>query len=187
LASAATVQLGHRYGLPVNVYGLSTNAHVLDLQNGYERALGAVIPALSGADELSGIGEMGAGVASSYAQIIVDNEIAAGITRVRHGLSVDDEALAVEVVRAAMDGPRHYLDHPHTIRCLRAGELFVPRLAERRNWEEWNQAGRDGIVRRAEAEAQRLLSEHESVPLAEEQERELDGIMAVARQELAGE
>jgi len=27
LASAATVQIGHRYGLPVNVYGLSTNAH----------------------------------------------------------------------------------------------------------------------------------------------------------------
>jgi trimethylamine--corrinoid protein Co-methyltransferase len=186
LASAATVQLGHRYGLPVNVYGLSTNAHVADLQNGYERALGAVIPALSGADELSGIGEMGAGVASSYVQIIVDNEIAAGISRVRRGLSVDDEALAVEVVRAAMDGPRHYLDHPHTIRCLRAGEVFVPRLAERRPWEEWNQSGQDGIIERAEAEARRLLAEHEPAPLAEEQERELDDIMAVVHQKLAG-
>ncbi|MBC8446389.1 MAG: trimethylamine methyltransferase family protein, partial [Chloroflexi bacterium] len=69
LVSAATVQIGHRYGLPVNVYGLSTNAHTLDLQSGYERALNAVIPALAGADELSGIGEMEAGVAGSYAQM----------------------------------------------------------------------------------------------------------------------
>jgi trimethylamine--corrinoid protein Co-methyltransferase len=121
LASAATVQIGHRYGLPVNVYGLSTNAHIADLQNGYERALGAVVPALSGADELSGIGEMDGGVASSYAQLVIDNEIAAGVSRVRRGLRVDDEALAVEVVRAAMDGPRHFLGQAHTVRYLRAG------------------------------------------------------------------
>ncbi|PIW20059.1 MAG: hypothetical protein COW33_03535, partial [Anaerolineae bacterium CG17_big_fil_post_rev_8_21_14_2_50_57_27] len=31
LASAGTVQIGHRYGLPVNVYGFSTNSHTLDL------------------------------------------------------------------------------------------------------------------------------------------------------------
>jgi trimethylamine--corrinoid protein Co-methyltransferase len=187
LASAATVQIGHRYGLPVNVYGLSTNAHSADLQNGYERALGAVVPALSGADELSGIGEMAGGVASSYAQLVIDNEIAAGVSRVRRGLRVDDEALAVEVVRAAMDGPRHFLGQAHTVRYLRAGEVFLPRLAERRAWEEWNRAGRDHIVERAEEEAQRLLAEHEPPPLAEEQERELDSIMAKACQELAGD
>ena len=79
----------------MNVYGLSTNANAVDLQNGYEQALGAVVPALSGADELSGIGEMDAGVPSSYAQMVVDNEIAAGVSRVRHGLSVDRETLAV--------------------------------------------------------------------------------------------
>jgi len=74
LASAGTVQLGHRYGLPVNVYGFSTNSHALDIQNGFERGLNAVIPALAGADELSGIGEMEAGSLSTYAQMVADNE-----------------------------------------------------------------------------------------------------------------
>ena len=32
IASAITVQVGHHYGLPVNVYGFSTNAHNLDAQ-----------------------------------------------------------------------------------------------------------------------------------------------------------
>jgi dipeptidyl aminopeptidase/acylaminoacyl peptidase len=68
LSSAGTVQLGHFYGFSVNVYGFSTNAHTLDAQNAFERGLNATIPALAGADELSGIGEMEAGVMGSYAQ-----------------------------------------------------------------------------------------------------------------------
>ncbi|MCX6068937.1 MAG: trimethylamine methyltransferase family protein, partial [Chloroflexi bacterium] len=79
LASAGTVQLGHRYGLPVNVYGFSTNAHTLDIQDGFERGLNAAIPALVGADELSGIGEMEAGVSGSFAQMVADNEFASSV------------------------------------------------------------------------------------------------------------
>jgi trimethylamine--corrinoid protein Co-methyltransferase len=54
LASAGTVQLAHYYHLPVNVYGFSTNSHVLDVQNGFERALNAAIPALAGAESYRG-------------------------------------------------------------------------------------------------------------------------------------
>ncbi len=86
MASAGTVQIGHRYGLPVNVYGFSTNAHSLDVQDGFERALNAAIPALAGADELSGIGEMEAGVMGSYAQMVADNEFAGSIIRIRKGI-----------------------------------------------------------------------------------------------------
>ncbi len=85
MASAGTVQIGHRYGLPVNVYGFSTNAHILDAQNGFERALNAILPALAGADELSGIGEMEAGVMGSYAQMVADNEFAGSVLRIRKG------------------------------------------------------------------------------------------------------
>jgi len=177
LASAATVQIGHRYGLPVNVYGLSTNAHVLDLQNGCERALNAVFPASAGADELSGIGEMEAGVMGSFAQMVCDNEIAASVRRLLQGFVVDEEALAMEVITAVMDGPRNFLGELHTVRYLRAGEVLYPRLADRRTREEWNQAGRGGFVERAQAEAERLLAEHEVPPLAEEQELELEEIM----------
>lgn len=184
LASAATVQIAHRYGLPVNVYGLSTNAHVLDLQNGYERALNAMIPALAGADELSGIGEMEAGVAGSFAQIVCDNEIAASVRRVQQGFATDQDALAVEVITAVMGGPRNFLGQRHTVRYLRAGEVLLPRLADRRTWEEWDREGRAGIAERAQTEAERLLAEHEVPPLTEEQEHELEEIMKEVEREL---
>lgn len=177
LASAATVQIGHRYGLPVNVYGFSTNSHTLDIQSGYERALNAAIPALAGADELSGIGEMAAGVMSSYAQIVCDNEMARAIRRLLRGFSADADALAVEVIAAVMEGPRNFLGQRHTVRYLRAGEVLMTHLAERRPWEEWERAGREGMAERAQREAERLLAEHEVPPLDPEQERELDALM----------
>jgi trimethylamine--corrinoid protein Co-methyltransferase len=184
LASAATVQIGHRYNLPVNVYGLATNAHVADLQNGYERAFNAAIPALAGADELSGIGELEAGVMGSFAQMVCDNEIAASVRRLRQGLSVNEDALAMEVIAVVMEGPRNFLGQRHTVRYLQAGEVLLPRLADRRTWEEWDRAGRDGIMERAQAEAEGLLAEHVIPPLTEEQERELEEVMREAEREL---
>jgi trimethylamine--corrinoid protein Co-methyltransferase len=184
LTSAATVQVGHRYGLPVNVYGFSTNAHTLDVQNGFERALNAAIPALAGADELSGIGEMEAGVMSSFAQMVVDNELAASVHRLRRGFDVDEDALGVDVVAAVMRGSHNYLGQKHTRKYLRSGEVLVTHLAERGAWETWEREGRQGMAERAQAEAELLLSEHQPPPLSSDQERELDEIMREAQEKL---
>ncbi len=184
LASAGTVQLGHRYGLPVNVYGFSTNAHTLDIQNGFERALNAVIPALAGADELSGIGEMEAGVLSTYAQMVADNEFAASIHRARRGFLADEDALAVDVIAAVMNGPRNFLGQKHTTRYLRGGEVLLTKLAERSSWETWEQGGRWGLAEQAQAESERILREHQVEPLSDSQEKALDEIMSAAEKEL---
>ena len=184
IASAVTVQVGHKYGLPVNVYGFSTNAHDLDAQDGFERALNAGLPALAGADELSGIGEMEAGVMGSYAQMVVDNEFAGTISRMRKGITVDKDALAVDVVASVMDTSRNFLGQKHTMKYLKSGEIFMTHLAERGSWKSWLNAGKSGIVERAQAQAERLLSEHQVTPLEEVQERELDKIMSAAQNEL---
>ena len=184
LASAGTVQVAHRYNLPVNVYGLSTNSHILDIQNGYERSLNAIMPALAGADELSGVGEMEAGVMGSFAQMVCDNEIAASVRRLRRSFSADDDALAVEVIATAMDGTRNFLGQRHTSRYMRAGEILLTRLAERRSWETWEREGRQGMAERAQSEAERLLAEHEVPPLEHYQEQELDAIMLDAKRAL---
>jgi trimethylamine--corrinoid protein Co-methyltransferase len=184
LASAGTVQIGHRYGLPVNVYGFSTNAHSLDAQNGFERALNAALPALAGADELSGIGEMEAGLMGSYAQMVVDNEFAGSISRLRKGYTADTEALGVEVIAAVMSSSRNFLGQKHTMKVLRSGEVFFTKLAERGSWEGWEASGRFGMVERAQAEAERIFREHEVPPLDPAQERELDALMVAAQREL---
>ena len=184
LASAGTVQLGHRYGLPVNVYGLSTNSHTSDIQNGFERALNTVIPALAGADELSGIGEMEAGSLSTYAQMVADNEFVASIHRVRRGFNADEDSLAVDVISKVMNGSHNFLGQKHTMKYLKNGEIFVSTLAERGSWESWDTGGRQGLAEQAQAEAERILRNHQVEPLSESQSKELDAIMASAEKEL---
>ncbi len=184
MASAATVQIAHRYNFPVNVYGFSTNSHTLEIQNGYERSLNAILPALAGADELSGIGEMDAGVMGSLAQMVADNDIAASVKRALKGFEVSEHSLAVEVVDHVMSGSRNYLAEKHTIKYLRAGEVLYTALGERRSFAEWQRSGQIGMAERAQAEAERILKEHEVPPLDDDQERELDRIMAAAQKEL---
>ena len=184
LDSAATVQIGHRYGLPVNVYGFSTNSHTLDIQNGFERALNAMIPALAGADELSGIGEMEAGVMGSFAQIVCDNEIAASVRRLMKGFEINDESLAVDVISSAMRSTHNFLGQKHTLRYLRGGEMLLTTLAERGSWETWDANGRTGMAERAQSEALQLLQTHQVPPLSEDQERELDEILHEADRKL---
>ncbi|MFL7891346.1 MAG: trimethylamine methyltransferase family protein [Anaerolineales bacterium] len=184
IASAATVQMGHHYGLPVNVYGLSTNAHTLDLQSGYERALNAILPALAGADELSGIGEMEAGVMGSYAQMVCDNEIAASVRRVLKGFAVNEDSLAVHVIQKVMHTSRNFLTDQHSIKYLRSGEIMLSKVADRRTFAEWDRTGRNGMAENAQAEAERLLKEHEVPPLTDDQETELERIWGAAKDDL---
>jgi trimethylamine---corrinoid protein Co-methyltransferase len=184
MASAGTVQIGHRYGLPVNVYGFSTNAHTLDIQDGFERGINAAIPALVGADELSGIGEMEAGVSGSFAQMVADNEFASSVLRLRRGFAVDDESLAVEVIASVMNGTHNFLGQKHTMKYLKSGEVFMTKLAERATWEQWEAGGKKNLAERAQAEAERILREHQVPPLSDAQEKELDRIMAAAEKEL---
>ena len=184
LASAGTVQIGHRYGFPVNVYGFSTNAHLLDAQDGFERAINAALPALAGADELSGIGEMEAGVMGSYAQMVVDNEFAGSIIRLRQGVGVNEDALAVDIIAAVMSSSRNYLGQKHSMKYLKGGEVFMTKIAERGSWESWEAGGRKGLVERAQAEAERILLEHKVPPLNAQQNRELDALMMAAEKEL---
>jgi trimethylamine--corrinoid protein Co-methyltransferase len=97
---------------------------------------------------------------------------------------VDEDALAVDIVAAAMSGSRSFLEQKHTRRYLRAGELLYLPLAERRSWDAWEQDGRAGMAGRAQAEAERILAQHEVAPLSTEQERQLDAIMQEAQREL---
>jgi trimethylamine--corrinoid protein Co-methyltransferase len=169
------------------VYGFSTNAHTLDIQDGFERALNAIIPALAGADELSGIGEMEAGVSGSFAQMVIDNEFAANILRARRGFSANADSLAVEVIGRVMDGSHNFLGQKHTSQYLKGGEILLTRLAERGTWETWNTNGRKGMAEHAQAEAERILKEHQVPGLEPAQEKELDVIMEAAAKELVKE
>ncbi len=184
LASAGTVQIGHFYGLPVNVYGLTSNSYALDIQSGFERSFNALIPALAGADELSGIGDMGGGIHGSLAMMVCDDEIISNISHIRKGYRANDHSLAVDVVDTVMGGSRNFIDQMHTIQFIRSGELRINKLAKRQTFEQWDKAGRLGMAENAMETAEKILSTHEVQPLEDAQEKELDAILSAAQKAL---
>ena len=180
LVSAGTVEVGHSYGLPVNVYGLCTDSHTSDMQSGYERAFNALIPALAGADELSGVGEVWGGVVSSMAQMVIDDEILGSVKRLVRGFETNPDSLAVEVIARVMDGPRNFLGQKHTAKYIRSGETLQTRLAGREGWAEWESSGRRGIVERASERVAELLATHQVPPLGKVQLAEMERVIQAA-------
>lgn len=178
MMSAVTVQLGHHYGLPVNVYGLAASGFSCDAQSGYERAINALVPALAGADELSGVGEMAGGIFSSNAQIVIDNDIIGMIKHIIKGFSTDEDALAFEVIQKVMDGSHNFLKEPHTRKYLHGGEIWEGKIRIiESSWDTWVAAGKPQAIQRAQQIADDILSTHEIPPLSYNQINELDNIM----------
>ncbi|MBE0411582.1 MAG: trimethylamine methyltransferase family protein [Anaerolineales bacterium] len=185
MISAASVQLGHRYNLPVNVYGFSTNSLLPDLQTGFQHSMNAIIPALAGADELSGVGELESGVLSSLSQLVIDNEMIASVNRILRGFSTDENALAIDLIAEVVRGRQTFTAEQHTVDFLRSGELLYSSMLEHRTWADWDADGRQGLCDRAQNEVERILAEHQVAPLLPEQETELDLLMEKAVIDLA--
>jgi len=122
----------------------------------------------------------------SLAQMVLDNELAGSVMRLRKGLSADAEHLAVNIILDVMNGTRNFLGQKHTMKHLRGGELALTKFAERNSWDTWDEKfERKQMADHALDEAERILREHEVPPLEPQQEQELDRILAAAEQETA--
>jgi len=184
LASAATVQIAHRYRMIADVYGVTMDGNTIDIQTGIERMMAALIPALAGADNLSGIGGAWEN-AASYEMLVIDNEIYSDVFRAIRGFEVNDDTLAVDLIDKA--GPMgNFLAFPQTMKHLRAGELRYSALYDKRTAEK---AGKEG-VRPLEAVAKdavkKILKEHIPQPLDKDVEKDLSRVVKEAEKILLG-
>jgi len=181
LMSAAAVQLAAHYKIPSDVYGLATNSKVLDEQAALEKAMIGLMPALAGANFLSGAGAVEAGVTASPEQLIIDNEILGLIFRVAKGIEVNPETLAADIIEKKGPGA-HYLGAEHTRRYY-SSEHHIPELCDRTVRADWERAKSKDIVGRAREKAGKLLKDHSVEPLDRDLEKELQRMLTEANKE----
>ena len=182
LASAATVQIAHRYHIGCDVYGVTSDAPSWGMQMGLERMLVSVIPAMAGADSLSGIG--GAwGTNSSYEMLVIDNEIYGDVFRVVQGIEVDKGRLALDVIDK-VGNMGTFLSQMHTMEYLRRGEIRISPLWDKRGAERAWKEGIRPLEERAREEARRILKEHEPERLDKDIEKELARVVKEASKSL---
>lgn len=103
------------------------------------------------------------GMTFSFGQLVMDNEFARMIKHVVKGIPVNDETLAVDVIRE-VGAFSDFLSHDSTLKHMRAVQS-QPQLIDRRMREDWENSGGSSITQRAEEEARHILETHKPEPL----------------------
>ena len=184
-SGALAAHLGHRLGLPVNVYGLSSASGKLDPQLAYEKLANTLVPMLGGAEMVSGVGSMESLLTGGLQVAVMDDEMIGLARQILRQTQVSDETLAFDVMREVIADNGTFLGHLHTVRHMRSGALWIPGVSD---WSVGSTGDpHSGVVARAKAQVHEILSSHKVPPLPDDVSRELDGIMEEARRTLIRE
>ncbi len=183
MMNVGCVQLAKYYGLPCDVYGLDTDSKILDEQSGLERAMGGLLPALAGADSLSGAGCIEGGITASYEQLVIDDEIFGMIFRASEGIDFDEEKLAADVIVKVVKESSNFLEQKHTLKYFQS-EYFRPKLASKDARARWVKLGSKSVVEVAREKAKNILAEHQPLQLDEDAGKKVEEIVKTATKEL---
>jgi trimethylamine--corrinoid protein Co-methyltransferase len=172
LNSGAAV-MARYYGIPSMCGGLSSDAKDLDAQAGFEKAVTAVPLMLERANIIYGVGATDAGSSISYTQMILDNELIAGLRRMVEGITMHD--VEEEVALIKKNTPRgNFLREKHTKN--RSSIHWMPRILDRDTYETWR-AKAETIKSKSHTRAKDLLMSHKPTPLPAKVEAEMERIL----------
>jgi trimethylamine--corrinoid protein Co-methyltransferase len=178
LTSAALVQMGRRYGMISDANGMSSDITRWDMGMGFEQMMTALVPALAGAESISGLGSGWEG-ASSLEMMVINNEVFNDIGRVIHGISVNDNSLAVDLIDK-VGHMGNFLAEPHTMDNIRKGELRISTLWDKRSSERAEKEGFKSTQESARDRIRKILDEHEPEPLEVDVSRAVDEVIKEA-------
>lgn len=177
ILKGASAQMGHYLGLPVMTYALLRDAKVLDAQAGFETGIIGLVSALT-SDVVSGM-QFDMDCLMDFADLVFCNEAMGALKRMARDFSVDDNTLALDVMKEVGHGG-DFLSNTHTLQNFR-NEIWVPRLMERRAWPQWDKDGQKDIEQRAREKAREILASHQPERLSPEVEAEIDQIVSEAK------
>lgn len=185
LLVAATVQIAHSYKMPCKAQFPRTDANTPDQQCGYEKAFQLMASALAGLNYAVSGGGIDDEHLIDFIQLVIDDEMWGMIGRFLDGIKVNDETLAIDLIKEVGPIPGNYLNKKHT-RAWWKQENFIPRLSDRTSFETWAKQGSKDIVGLARERVNEILRSHQPVPLPEDVDRELDAILMAAEKEKLG-
>jgi trimethylamine--corrinoid protein Co-methyltransferase len=136
---------------------------------------------LAGANLIYGLGMIEMGMTIDYGQMVMDNEFARMIKYLVQGIPVNDETLAVDVIKEIGVG-KDFLSHASTYKHMRTQSQ--PKLIDRRMREDWQAAGSTDIYQRALEEARYILENHKPDPLPDDVSVVIRSIVEEAEAEL---
>ncbi|MDA8228411.1 MAG: trimethylamine methyltransferase family protein [Desulfitobacterium hafniense] len=179
-AGAIMNQLAQYANIPCAPGGYCGASKTTDMQSGYEHLYNALLEGLVGSDIIGSAGSLDNALISCYAMLVIDNELSSVVQRTIKDFEVTEDKLAVNIIAEVIEKKSNFLEHKHTRKHFRAGELWLPPLGDRQTYEKWA-VSKEKIEDKARRTAKELIAAHQVIPLSEEINREFDRIIAYAR------
>jgi len=177
LLQAAGADLARFHGLPCASW-MSTESKCMDAQAAFEKMNMGMAHAAAGVNFIWGAGNLESTLAMSPEALVVDDEIAAYFLRYQRGISVDEESLALDVIKSVgISGD--FLTSPHTLQHFRE-VLSRAQLANRRRRADWEAKGARTLEELAQEKVAAILATEPKSYLDAHQEAELRRIEASA-------
>lgn len=156
LFAAASTQLGHAFGLPVNMMQGTTDSKLPDAQAAYEKTMTYLMCALAGADCVTQAGALlDFALSASYESLVIEDEIVRFVKRISRGARISVDTIAEEEIMSLPFGG-HYLETEHTLLHFRK-ELEPALVSDRWTWERWRNDGCKDTAKRASELAENIL------------------------------
>jgi trimethylamine--corrinoid protein Co-methyltransferase len=171
----AQTDLARWYDLPSFSYAGHTDSKTLDEQWGVESALTTITAMLSRATLLHDVGYLEAGLQASYESILLGDELIGYSKAFMGELRVDDEALALDEIKAVGPGGSH-LARPYTRKHFR--QIWQSDLLDTTRHDAWEAAGSHTLLDRLKARVAALRAEPRTFELADDVKAGLDRILA---------
>jgi trimethylamine--corrinoid protein Co-methyltransferase len=152
-----------------------------DSQLGHEKTLTGIIPALAGANLIYGPGMLESGITFDFAQLVLDNEFIEMIKHTIRGFAVDDESLAIDVIKAV--GPsKDFLGERHTLEHMQIHSQ--PEFLDRNRMEKWKALGAMDSYAKAAEKTRLILKNHKPQTLTEKVAADIRAIIAETEGEM---
>ena len=183
LLNAALTQLARYYDLPCEISGGSSSSKLPDAQAAYDSTIGFLTTILTGPDLVCGLGGIDSANTMSPEMLIIDDEIVGDALRIARGIQVDDNTLAVDVIRKVGPGG-NFLAQKHTLNYL-LKEHHVPKISNRESYESWQRNGSKSVVDVSREKIREILEKHKPAALERDVQMKVEEIMKKAQTELA--
>ncbi len=163
LGKIAMVQLAKRYNLPIYGLGGGVEGKLPDAEAAAEAMQSMLLDGLAGMTMCQALGSLAFGMYGSPEMAVICDEMVRIVKRILSGFEVNEETLALDVIRKAGYGGS-YLSQSHTRRNYRK-EMYFPSLFQRQTMDEWIKAGSQDIHAVAHAKVLSLLEQARPVEL----------------------
>ncbi len=177
MIDAAYAEVGKSLGLPTHTYLGASDAKLVDAQAGLESGITALIGALAGINMISGAGMLDFLACVSPEKLVVDAEAIAMVKRLRQGMQVHTETLALAMFQG-INFKGDFLKQRIT-RELFSKEQYIPsKVIDRDSIRGWQQDGSLDTFARAKLRTQALLEEYQPPQIPRAQAEELHSMVA---------